>query len=74
MLTADQYDRLGPTAGAIVDTDRQIAAIVGGPVVPIHVAKPGGALRELLNDRRMLTSRANEIWGRPLRSDGSALA
>ena len=74
MLTPAQYDRLPGTARAIVDTDRGIAAVVGRAVVPIHVAQPGGALRELLRDRRVLTSCAQNIWGKPLRSDGSALA
>ncbi len=74
MLTSAQYDRLPNTARAIVDTDRSIAAIVGRAVVPIHVAKPGGTLRELLADRRVLRTAASNIWGRPLRSDGAALA
>lgn len=74
MLTAAQYERLPGTARAIVDTDRSIAAIVDRAVVPIHVAKPGGALRELIKDRRVLTTCASNIWGKPLRSDGTALA
>lgn len=73
-MTPSQYDRLPGTARAIVDTDRSIAAIVGRAVVPIHVAKPGGALRELLTDRRVLRTAASNIWGKPLRSDGTALA
>ena len=40
----------------------------------IDVAKPGGALHELLNDRRTLTTRAHAIWGAPLRNDGTAKA
>lgn len=74
MLTADRYDRLSPTARAIVETDRKIAVVLDAVVVPIHVVKPGGTLCQLLRDRRVLTTRAAAIWGKPLRSDGTGPA
>ncbi len=76
MLTPRQTDRLGPVARAIVDADRSLKAerdrLVEKNVVRFRDLAELRDYRDLIKDRRSLTTRADELWGKPLRGDGAA--
>lgn len=76
MLTPSQFARIAhaaPTAAAIVETDRQIAAMTNRVVTPF-AAIDRVELRALLRDRRVVRTRAAQLWGHTAPNDGTAQA
>lgn len=76
MMTREQLDRLhqaAPTAAAIVELDRQIEAMTDRVVTPF-AAIDRVELRALLRDRRVVQTRAAQLWGHTARNDGTAHA
>lgn len=68
-MTPTQYERLPGTARAIVDTDRTIAQALNRKVITLDEARE---VREVIKNRRTLSTAAHATWGKPIRSDGTA--
>ena len=68
MMTSDHYDRLAKIGKKIIDHDRETAALLADPVIPIFFA---WELRNRRGDRDYLRKVAHDIYGRPMHGDRS---
>ena len=66
MMTSDQYDRLARIGKKIIDHDRDTAALLAEPVVPLAFA---WELRNRRGDRQYLRKVAHDTYGGPRDGD-----